>query len=242
MIAQDKVENLYRQKQKKQADLDDIKVTGKDLIDNPNTSDKNRLRQTLADIQSNWHDLTELLVQMISFTVSLASHALLLRPFPCCGSSFQSSRSPVLCFFYFYSFLLHDFSYNIAPPQFRSSYLSVSTHFRAVDLIHLDCDLTCTSSSAFSLFGVGTSSFHSPLARVLCFFSLYSFLLHVFITSLHLSFGLPIFQCPPTSIVHLLVATALLSFSTHGLTISVSLLLYSHSCLPHLPLLIFLLS
>ena len=32
-------------------------------------------------------------------------------------------------FFSLYSFLLHIFSYNIAPHQFRYSYLSVSTHF-----------------------------------------------------------------------------------------------------------------
>ena len=46
------------------------------------------------------------------------------------------------------------------------------------------------------LFGVGVSSFQSPCSRVLCFylspFSFMSFL----ITSLHLSFGLAIFQCP----------------------------------------------
>ena len=44
-------------------------------------------------------------------------------------SRFQSARSPVLCFFYLYLFLLHVFSYNITPPHFRSSYLSLSTHF-----------------------------------------------------------------------------------------------------------------
>ena len=53
------------------------------------------------------------------------------------------------------------------------------------------------------------------------------------ITSLHLSFGLPIFRCPPTSIFHALIHI-LLSFSPHGLTISVSLLLFSQLCLPHL--------
>ena len=45
------------------------------------------------------------------------------------ASSFQSPRSPVLCFFSRYSCLIHVFSYNITPPQFRSSYLSVSYHF-----------------------------------------------------------------------------------------------------------------
>ena len=49
------------------------------------------------------------------------------------ASSFQSPCSPVLCFFYPYSFLLHVFSYNITPPQFRSSYLPMSTN------VHLLC-------------------------------------------------------------------------------------------------------
>ena len=44
------------------------------------------------------------------------------------------------CFFSLYSFLLHVFSYNITPPQFRSSYRSVSTHFHV---------LITTSSSVF---------------------------------------------------------------------------------------------
>jgi hypothetical protein len=64
-----KIENLYRQKQTKQADLNKIKKIGRELIADPHTGEKNRLRETLADIQGKWHDLTELLVQMISFTV-----------------------------------------------------------------------------------------------------------------------------------------------------------------------------
>ncbi len=65
-----KIENLYKQKQGKQEVLDSIKKIGKELIDDPNTGDKNKLRETLADTQGKWHDLTELLVQMISFAVS----------------------------------------------------------------------------------------------------------------------------------------------------------------------------
>ena len=49
--------------------------------------------------------------------------------------SFQSPCSPVLCFFYLYSFLIHFFSYNITPPQFRSSYLLVYTSI--LSLLHL---------------------------------------------------------------------------------------------------------
>ena len=58
-------------------------------------------------------------------------------------------------------------------------------------------------------------------------FSFMSFL----VTSLHLSFGLPIFRCPPTymfSLLHLL-----LSFSPHARTISVLFLFIFSLCLPH---------
>ena len=54
----------------RQAELDEIKNSGRDLVEAPNTGDKNELRETLADVQGKWHDLTELLVQMISFAVS----------------------------------------------------------------------------------------------------------------------------------------------------------------------------
>ena len=64
-----KVENRYRQKQAKQEDLNNIKVLGRELVDNPHTGEKNRVRETLADTQSKWHDLIELLVQMMSFAV-----------------------------------------------------------------------------------------------------------------------------------------------------------------------------
>ena len=52
------------------------------------------------------------------------------------ASSFQSPCSPVLCFFSLYSFLLHVVSYNISPPQFRSSSLLVSTHFHVLNTVY----------------------------------------------------------------------------------------------------------
>ena len=66
-------------------------------------------------------------------------------------------------------------------------------------------------------------------------FSCFSFMSFL-ITSLRLSFGLPIFRSPPTSVFSLL--HLLQSFSPDGQTISVSLLLFYHLCLPHLPLLL----
>ena len=73
----------------------------------------------------------------------------------------------------------------------------------------------CSSSSACSLFGFSASSFHSPHSLGLCFFSLYSFLLHVFLceTSLHLRFVLPIFGVQSSAMFSLLHLP--LSFSPH---------------------------
>jgi len=64
-----RVEGLYRQKQGREADMDRLKVLGRELIDDPTTGDKHRLRETLANVQDKWNELTERLVQMISYTV-----------------------------------------------------------------------------------------------------------------------------------------------------------------------------
>ena len=54
------------------------------------------------------------------------------------------------------------------------------------------------------------------------------------------SFGLPIFWCPLTSILHVLITTSSSVFlSTHPNHLSLGFQL-SHLCLPHLPLLLFL--
>ena len=93
-----------------------------------------------------------------------------------------------------------------------------------------------SSSSAFSLFGVGASSFQSPRSLVLCFSYLYFFLLHVF------SYNItpPQFWSSYLSMsthFHVLITTCSSVILSNSLTISVSLLLLSYLCLPHLPLL-----
>lgn len=65
-----KIEGLYVQKHGKQPDLEKIKTIGRELIDDPITGDKHHLREMIADMQGKWQDLTELLVQMISYSVS----------------------------------------------------------------------------------------------------------------------------------------------------------------------------
>ena len=79
------------------------------------------------------------------------------------------------------------------------------------------------NSSPFSYWDWKMWSFHLPRSPVLCFFSPTpdSFISRC-ISSLCLSVGLPIFGCPLTSMFSLL--HLLQSFSSHGLTISVSLL------------------
>jgi hypothetical protein len=64
-----RVESLYRQKQGREADMDRLKAMARELIDDPTTGDKHRLRETLAGVQGKWNELTERLVQMISYTV-----------------------------------------------------------------------------------------------------------------------------------------------------------------------------
>ena len=83
-------------------------------------------------------------------------------------------------------------------------------------------------SLAFSLFGIGASSFLSPCSPVF----LYSFLLNAFSYNITPpQFSLTIFRCPLSSMFSLLHHQSL---SPHGLTASVSLLLFSYLCLPHL--------
>ena len=62
-----------------------------------------------------------------------------------------------------------------------------------------------SSSSAFSLFGVVTSNFQTPF---LCFF--YLDFMSFLITSIHLSFGVPIFRYPPIYISGFHMTTILL--------------------------------
>ena len=106
------------------------------------------------------HLSTSLLLSL-SFTLSLLplntqpTFFSILSLFVVGASSFQSPRSPILCFFYLYSFLLHVFSYNITPPQLWSSYLSMSTRF------HL---LITTPSSVF----LSTLTNHLSLATLKC--------------------------------------------------------------------------
>jgi len=67
------VEGLYRQKKSREADLERVKMMARELIDDPVTSDKQRVRESLSELQDNWQQLSDRLVQIISYSVSYRS-------------------------------------------------------------------------------------------------------------------------------------------------------------------------
>jgi len=78
------VEGLYRQKQSREADLERVKTTAREIIHDPVTSDKHRVRETLSELQEKWQDLSDRLVQMISYTVSYICTILIVVHFALC--------------------------------------------------------------------------------------------------------------------------------------------------------------
>ena len=131
---------------------------------------------------------------------------------------------------HFYQSLCHSFCCLIPLQTVGITSTPIHTHFVAFLFAR------SSSCSAFSLFEVSVPSFQSPRSPVLSFFYLYLFLLLSFSYNITPpQFRSPYLSVSTTSmfsILHLLQ-----SFSPHGLTISVSVLLFSHLCLPHQPLL-----
>jgi len=70
------VEGLYRQKQSRESELERVKAVARGIIEDPVTSDKHRVREMLAELQEKWQDLSDRLVQMISYSVSCISDQL----------------------------------------------------------------------------------------------------------------------------------------------------------------------
>ena len=75
------VEGLYRQKQSREADIGKVKTLARQIIDDPITSHKHCVRETMSDLQDKWQDLSDRLVQMISYSVSFISTALTVCEF-----------------------------------------------------------------------------------------------------------------------------------------------------------------
>ena len=106
-------------------------------------------------------------------------------------------------------------------------------HHRPQWALLFGCGVVVSSSSPFFLFRVSASSFQYLRSPALCSVSLSLFCFTYHSTSVSVF---------PYFAVHSLLSSTfpllylLQSFSTHGPTISVSLLLFSHLCCPHLPI------
>ncbi|GAB1607826.1 dystonin isoform X7 [Argonauta hians] len=61
-----KIDALYAEKKSKEPDLNDIKELVKQIAGKENVSNGCHLKEAVADVQEDWHQLTELLVQKVS--------------------------------------------------------------------------------------------------------------------------------------------------------------------------------
>lgn len=62
---------LYERTRVHKSDLETAERLGRELLENPLTGERLRLRETLADIREKWNSLTEILVEMLSASVSI---------------------------------------------------------------------------------------------------------------------------------------------------------------------------
>lgn len=63
------VDSLHEAKQEKAADLDALREMCEKLLDQKGVKDKYAVKETLADVESKWNDMTDLLVQNMSLEV-----------------------------------------------------------------------------------------------------------------------------------------------------------------------------
>ncbi|BFZ22115.1 hypothetical protein BsWGS_25154 [Bradybaena similaris] len=61
-----KVEGLHEAKKEKSGEIEELRQMCDQLVDNDGVKDKFAVKETLADVETKWNDLTELLVQHVS--------------------------------------------------------------------------------------------------------------------------------------------------------------------------------
>lgn len=64
-----KIDALYAEKKGKESDMDSIKQLAKQIMQTKNVSNGYQLKEAVAGVQEQWHELTELLVQEVSLEV-----------------------------------------------------------------------------------------------------------------------------------------------------------------------------
>lgn len=64
-----KVDALYGEKREREFDMENLRSTSRKLMDDDRVCDQFAMKETLSEVESKWHELTELLVQQVSLEV-----------------------------------------------------------------------------------------------------------------------------------------------------------------------------
>ena len=64
-----KVDTLYAEKREKEFDIENLRNTSRKLMDDDRVCDQFVMKEALSEVESKWHELTELLVQQVSLEV-----------------------------------------------------------------------------------------------------------------------------------------------------------------------------
>lgn len=65
-----KVDEIYKEKKEREIDMDNVRALAKQIMNEENICDEFALKDSLGDVESKWHELTEHLVQQVSLEVS----------------------------------------------------------------------------------------------------------------------------------------------------------------------------
>ena len=64
-----KVDALYGEKREREFDMENLRSTSRKLMDDDRVCDQFAMKESLSEVESKWHELTELLVQQVSLEV-----------------------------------------------------------------------------------------------------------------------------------------------------------------------------
>ena len=70
-----KIDVLYNDKREKEYDMEKLRQSAKDIMDDERVCDQFAMKESLGEVEVKWHELTEHLVQQVSLEVSNASPA-----------------------------------------------------------------------------------------------------------------------------------------------------------------------
>ena len=65
------MDSLHQNKKEKEGEMEALRQMCGDLVTSPGAQHQYAMRETMADVEGKWNDLTELLVQQVSLEVGL---------------------------------------------------------------------------------------------------------------------------------------------------------------------------